>query len=68
MTGNLSDGISLSTANADAGEKNHVLSLVKLTRSGLLLFTLPRNSCHDTVSILSNIVQSLENGNTSSPQ
>lgn len=68
MAGDLSDGTSLSTANVDVGEKSPALSLVKLTRSGLLLFTLPRSSCHDTVGIVANIVQSLETRSTSSPQ
>ncbi|XP_054805807.1 uncharacterized protein LOC129308604 isoform X2 [Prosopis cineraria] len=43
------------------------LSLVKLTRSGLLLFTFPRNALVDTVDIVSNIIQSLGSGSVSSP-
>ncbi|KAF3431004.1 hypothetical protein FNV43_RR25734 [Rhamnella rubrinervis] len=67
-TSNPLNDISLSTANADAiGDKNSVLSLVKLTRSGLVLFTLPTSNCFDTVNILSNIIQSLKTGSSSSP-
>ena len=43
------------------------LSLVKLTRNGLLLLTFPNNMLPDTVSIVSNIIQSFESGSTSSP-
>ncbi|KAJ7942735.1 Mitochondrial pyruvate carrier 1 [Quillaja saponaria] len=42
------------------------LSLVKLTRSGLLLFTFPRTKSPDTVAIVSNIIQSLQSGSSSS--
>lgn len=45
-----------------------VLSLVKLTRSGILLFTFPKDSSPDTVDIVSNIVQSLESGILKPPQ
>nr|POE52614.1 hypothetical protein CFP56_35067 [Quercus suber] len=50
--------------NLDSG---HVLSLVKLTRSGLLLFTFPRNTPADTVGIVSNIMESVESGISKSP-
>ncbi|KAK4597040.1 hypothetical protein RGQ29_014878 [Quercus rubra] len=48
-------------------ERGHVLSLVKLTRSGLILFTFPRNTPADTVGIVSNIMESLESGISKSP-
>ncbi|CAA2983146.1 Hypothetical predicted protein [Olea europaea subsp. europaea] len=43
------------------------LSLVKLTRSGLLLFTYPRNKSPPVVDIVANIIQSLESGCSKSP-
>ncbi|XP_027366650.1 uncharacterized protein LOC113872946 [Abrus precatorius] len=43
------------------------LSLVKLTRNGLLLFTFPNNSLPDTVNIVSNIIQAVESGSVSVP-
>lgn len=44
------------------GEKG-ILSLVKLTRSGLLLFILPKNNSTDTSNIVSNIFRSLDSAN-----
>ncbi|XP_072984292.1 uncharacterized protein [Typha latifolia] len=44
------------------------LSLVKLTRSGLLLFTFPNNEFHHVVSMLSNLFCSLGSGKLKSPQ
>ncbi|XP_014511112.1 uncharacterized protein LOC106769847 isoform X2 [Vigna radiata var. radiata] len=41
------------------------LSLVKLTRNGLLLLTFPSHTHPDTVNIVSNIIQALESGNGS---
>ncbi|XP_027189028.1 uncharacterized protein [Cicer arietinum] len=43
------------------------LSLVKLTRSGLILFIFPNNIFHDTLSIVSNIIQALESRNLTFP-
>ncbi|KAL1295788.1 hypothetical protein HN51_056626 [Arachis hypogaea] len=43
------------------------LSLVKLTRSGLLLFTFPEDALLDTVDIVSNIIQAYESGSVKSP-
>ncbi|KAL4358215.1 hypothetical protein AHAS_Ahas09G0264400 [Arachis hypogaea] len=43
------------------------LSLVKLTRSGLLLFTYPEDALPDTVDIVSNIIQAYESGSVKSP-
>ena len=43
------------------------LSLVKLTRSGLLLFTFPKNTLPNTVDIVSNIIQALESGSVKLP-
>ncbi|XP_057427155.1 uncharacterized protein LOC130720524 isoform X2 [Lotus japonicus] len=59
----------LSPAKAEAEDKDGVtdLSLVKLTRNGLLLFIYPNNMFPDTVNIVSNIIQSLESGSTSLP-
>ncbi|KAG2707655.1 hypothetical protein I3760_05G157400 [Carya illinoinensis] len=48
-------------------EEGPVLSLVKLTRSGLLLFIFPRNSAAETVSTVSNIMDSFESGISKSP-
>lgn len=50
--------------------KNHPslsLSLVKLIRSGLLLFTFPSNNFHQVVGILSNILVALGSGNLKHP-
>ncbi|WJX21512.1 hypothetical protein P8452_10940 [Trifolium repens] len=43
------------------------LSLVKLIRSGLILFTFPKHTSPDTVAILSNIIQALDSGNLTLP-
>lgn len=67
--GNHSKEISLSSAKIGTSEeRNSVLSLVKLTRSGLLLFTFTRGTSFDTVDIVSNIIGSLESAGSSSPQ
>ncbi|OVA14263.1 THUMP [Macleaya cordata] len=52
-----------SSAKMDAIGERGILSLVKLTRSGLLLITFPRNNSPDTVDIVSNIIHSLDSGN-----
>ncbi|KAI3982977.1 hypothetical protein MKX01_010460 [Papaver californicum] len=52
-----------SSPKMDVIEERGILSLVKLTRSGLLLFTFPRRCSPDTVDILSKIFQSLGSGN-----
>lgn len=68
MTGNPSIGTRSSPARVDTNlEEDPVLSLVKLTRSGLLLFTFPRNSAADTVNIVSNIMDSFESGTSRLP-
>lgn len=61
-------GKASSPAKAEA-DKDGVtgLSLVKLTRNGLLLFTFPINTFPDTVDIVSNIIQALESGRLSLP-
>ncbi|WOL09772.1 hypothetical protein Cni_G18525 [Canna indica] len=43
------------------------LSLMKLSRSGLLLFTFPNNNSRHVVDVLSNIFCSLESGKLKSP-
>ncbi|KAL5983185.1 hypothetical protein ACLOJK_017269 [Asimina triloba] len=43
------------------------LSLVKLTRSGLLLFTFPKNKSLHTANILANIFESLDSGSIKPP-
>nr|DAD32526.1 TPA_asm: hypothetical protein HUJ06_011377 [Nelumbo nucifera] len=65
-----SDGISKETSSFSAKigvEFSQVLSLVKLTRSGLLLLTIPRNSSYNTVDILSNIFCSLDSRSLKAP-
>ncbi|XP_041012730.1 uncharacterized protein LOC121256137 isoform X3 [Juglans microcarpa x Juglans regia] len=63
-----SKGICSSPARVDINlEEGPILSLVKLTRSGLLLFTFPRNSAADTVRTVSNIMDSFESGTSKSP-
>ncbi|KAM7487848.1 hypothetical protein LguiB_025332 [Lonicera macranthoides] len=67
-SGPFSEGSCLSPLKSDGNvEKADVLSLVKLTRSGLLLFTFPRDSSPDVVRIVSNIIKSLESGSLKSP-
>ncbi|KAJ6890808.1 hypothetical protein NC651_024345 [Populus alba x Populus x berolinensis] len=57
---------SLSKADA-AVERGFVLSLVKLTGSGLVLLTFPRENPSVTADIVSNIFQCLESGILKSP-
>ncbi|MCL7031575.1 hypothetical protein MKW94_018775 [Papaver nudicaule] len=52
-----------SSPKMDVIEERGILSLVKLTRSGLLLFTFPRSCSADTVDIVAKIFQSLGSGN-----
>nr|GMD35910.1 Checkpoint protein like [Ipomoea batatas] len=49
-------------------EKSHELSLVKLTRSGLLLFTFPCGKSPPIVNILFDIVHSLESKSLNMPR
>ncbi|XP_062113128.1 uncharacterized protein LOC133824273 [Humulus lupulus] len=58
----------LSTKNDTIEERNHVLSLVKLTGSGLLLFTFTKGTSFDPVQIVSNIIESRDSASSSSPQ
>ncbi|XP_023769608.1 uncharacterized protein LOC111918179 [Lactuca sativa] len=54
--------------NTDANtERSDPLSLIKLTRSGLLLLTFSHDNCPDVVAILSNIMQSLESSSLKAP-
>ncbi|KAK7357866.1 hypothetical protein VNO80_17163 [Phaseolus coccineus] len=66
-TANSGDG-KLSSAVKAEPDKDGVtgLSLVKLTRNGLLLLTFPSHTQPDTVNIVSNIIQAFESGNGSS--
>lgn len=67
-TGTISEGSCLSSLKSNANADRHdALSLVKLTRSGLLLFTFPRDSSPNVVGILSTILQSLGSGSLKSP-
>ncbi|KAK9115704.1 hypothetical protein Sjap_014651 [Stephania japonica] len=59
------ENCSVST-NMDMNVEKSFLSLVKLTRSGLLLFTFSRNYSPDTVDIVSDIFHSIELGNLKS--
>lgn len=49
------------------GEVTTDLSLVKLIRNGLVLFTFPKDTFFDTVPIVSNIIQALETGKITLP-
>jgi len=49
------------------GEVTTDLSLVKLIRNGLVLFIFPKDTYHDTVPIVSNIIQALESGKITLP-
>ena len=56
------------SVNTDKSEApDFVLSLVKLTRSGFLLFTFPRENSLDTIDIVSKIFRDLESGSLKSP-
>ncbi|KAD2804452.1 hypothetical protein R6Q59_030063 [Mikania micrantha] len=48
-------------------ETSNPLSLVKLTRSGLLLFTFSNDHCRNVMEIVSNIMQSIESGSLKAP-
>lgn len=48
------------------GETGPLLKLVKLTKSGLLLFIFGKNVSPDVVGIVSKIVQSVESGSSGS--
>ncbi|KAF5795377.1 putative THUMP domain-containing protein [Helianthus annuus] len=62
------EGSCVSTTKSDANtETLNPLSLVKLTRSGLLLFTFSNDHSPDVVDIVSNIMQSLESGSLKAP-
>ncbi|RZC64103.1 hypothetical protein C5167_025844 [Papaver somniferum] len=52
-----------SSPKMDVIEEKGILSLVKLTRSGLLLSTFPRSCSPDTVDIVLKIFESLGSGN-----
>ncbi|KAI3817086.1 hypothetical protein L1987_10873 [Smallanthus sonchifolius] len=62
------EGSCSSSPKSDANkETSNPLSLVKLTRSGLLLFTFSNDHFPDVVDIVSNIMQSLESGSLKAP-
>lgn len=48
-------------------EHNSLMSLVKLTKSGLLLFTFPVENSPDTTNIVSRIFQFMESGAMKAP-
>lgn len=56
-----------SVKTATNAETDFDMSLVKLTRNGLLLLTFPREHSPNTVNIVSNIFQSLGSGSLKSP-
>ncbi|KAF9624104.1 hypothetical protein IFM89_007802 [Coptis chinensis] len=55
-----------SSALVEGNGEKEILSLVKLTRSGLLLFIFPKNNSSDSTDIVSQIFHSLESGNLKS--
>lgn len=57
----------LDNKDGGGGEVTTDLSLVKLIRNGLVLFTFPKDTFHDTVPIVSNIIQALESGKITLP-
>lgn len=68
MTGGPSKDDCQSLSKADAPvERGFVLSLVKLTGSGLVLLTFPRENPSVTADVVSNIFQCLESGILKSP-
>ena len=62
------EGNSLLSATVETSERISVLSLVKLTKSGLLLFTFSRDTSFNTVSVVSDVLRSLESEGSASPQ
>ncbi|KAF8021058.1 hypothetical protein BT93_G1471 [Corymbia citriodora subsp. variegata] len=66
--GKLSEDVSSQTKEDIGANKSSALSLVKLTGSGLLLFTFPDEDSADTIQIVSDIIDSLGSGDSSSPQ
>ncbi|XP_071689469.1 uncharacterized protein [Rutidosis leptorrhynchoides] len=60
----VSEGSPKSVTNT---ERSDPLSLVKLTRSGLILLTFSGTVCPNVVDIVSNIMQSLESGSVKAP-
>ena len=68
MADDVQGGPPLTPAKADAeGDTSTLLSLVKLTKSGLLLFTFPKSTSPDVVDIVSKIMHSVESGSCDSP-
>lgn len=68
MVGGFQNDDHFSSAKTDkSGAPDFVLSLVKLTRSGLLLLTFPGENPLDTIDIVSDIFQDLESGSLKSP-
>ncbi|CAL5339133.1 unnamed protein product [Camellia sinensis] len=66
--GKLLEDSCLTSAKSDTNEeRSPTLSLVKLTGSGLLLFTIPRNDSLDVVDTVSKIICFLESGSLNSP-
>ncbi|THG14348.1 hypothetical protein TEA_018902 [Camellia sinensis var. sinensis] len=67
-SGKLLEDSCLTSAKSDTNEeRSPTLSLVKLTGSGLLLFTIPRNDSLDVVDTVSKIICFLESGSLNSP-
>ncbi|XP_071724298.1 uncharacterized protein [Rutidosis leptorrhynchoides] len=55
-------------SSSELSEKNYVLSLVKLTRSGLLLLTFAKENTVEAADIVCDIFKSLESGSLKSPE
>ncbi|KFK43226.1 hypothetical protein AALP_AA1G096700 [Arabis alpina] len=67
-TGNNPNVEELKSAKESINEEhNSLMSLVKLTKSGLLLFTFPVENSPDTTSIVSRIFQFMESGAMKAP-
>lgn len=68
MVGGLQKNECHSSVKTDTNtETDFDMSLVKLTRNGLLLLTFPREHSPNTINIVSNIFQSLGSGSLKSP-
>ncbi|XP_050231844.1 uncharacterized protein LOC126680711 isoform X2 [Mercurialis annua] len=61
------DDVGRSEETCKVGETSSAISLVKLTKSGLLLLTFVGESCFNVIDIVSSIFQHLESGNLKSP-
>ncbi|KAL1225519.1 hypothetical protein V5N11_003436 [Cardamine amara subsp. amara] len=61
------EDLKLAKESINEEHNNSLMSLVKLTKSGLLLFTFPVENSPDTTNIVSQVFQSMESGALKAP-